>query len=105
MAKAIHYALTGRDALTLALRDGRVRKDNNATERSMRPLTLGRKNGCFADRIPTGNALRRSSASDRTGTLFARGEMIGFTAQRLMALEVRSLTGAEPSARTADRLN
>jgi transposase-like protein len=32
-------------------------------------------------------------------------QMIGFTAQRLMALEVETLTGAEPGARTSDRLN
>jgi transposase-like protein len=32
-------------------------------------------------------------------------EMIGFTAQRLMALEVEALTGAGPGARTPDRLN
>jgi len=31
-------------------------------------------------------------------------QMIGFTAQRLMALEVETLTGAEPGARTPDRL-
>ena len=30
---------------------------------------------------------------------------ISFTAQRLMALEVETLTGAEPGARTPDRLN
>jgi putative transposase len=32
-------------------------------------------------------------------------QMISFTAQRLMALEVETLTGAEPGARTPDRLN
>ena len=32
-------------------------------------------------------------------------EMIGFTAQRLMALEVETLTGAAPGVRSADRLN
>jgi len=32
-------------------------------------------------------------------------EMIGFTAQRLMALEVESLTGAAPGERGPDRLN
>jgi putative transposase len=32
-------------------------------------------------------------------------QMIGFTAQRLMALEVETLTGAEPGARSPDRLN
>ena len=31
-------------------------------------------------------------------------EMIGFTAQRLMELEVESLTGAPPGSRSADRL-
>jgi Transposase IS66 family len=42
MAKAIRYALARWDALTLVLRDGRVCIDNNAAERSMRPMTLGR---------------------------------------------------------------
>jgi putative transposase len=32
-------------------------------------------------------------------------EMISFTAQRLMDLEVETLTGAAPGARTPDRLN
>ena len=32
-------------------------------------------------------------------------QMISFTAQRLMALEVETLTGAEPGARTPERLN
>ena len=48
MAKAIRHALTRWDALTLILRDGRVCIDNNAAERSMRPMTLGRKNWLFA---------------------------------------------------------
>jgi transposase len=48
MAKAIRYALARWDALTLVLRDGRVCIDNNAAERSMRPMTLGRKNWLFA---------------------------------------------------------
>ena len=48
LAKAIRYALNRWDALTLVLRDGRVCLDNNAAERSMRPITLGRKNWLFA---------------------------------------------------------
>jgi hypothetical protein len=48
MAKAIRYALARWEALTLVLRDGRVCIDNNAAERSMRPMTLGRKNWLFA---------------------------------------------------------
>jgi hypothetical protein len=39
-----------------------------------------------------------------TDTDFLR-HMIGFSAQRLMELEVEGLTGAAPGARTPDRLN
>jgi len=48
MAKAIRYALARWDALTLVLRDGRVCIDNNAAERAMRPIPLGRRNWLFA---------------------------------------------------------
>ena len=42
LAGAIRYALSRWDALTLVLRDGRVCLDNNAAERAMRPIPLGR---------------------------------------------------------------
>ena len=48
LAGAIRYTLNRWDALTLVLRDGRACIDNNAAERSMRPMTLGRKNWLFA---------------------------------------------------------
>jgi transposase len=48
LAVAIRYALTRWNALTLVLRDGRACLDNNAAERAMRPMTLGRKNWLFA---------------------------------------------------------
>jgi transposase len=48
LAGAIRYALTRWTALTLVLRDGRACLDNNAAERAMRPMTLGRKNWLFA---------------------------------------------------------
>jgi transposase len=48
LAGAIRYSLSRWDALTLILRDGRTCIDNNAAERSMRPLCLGRKNWLFA---------------------------------------------------------
>ena len=48
LAGAIRYTLNRWDALTLVLRDGRACLDNNAAERSMRPITLGRKNWLFA---------------------------------------------------------
>jgi transposase len=48
LAGAIRYALSRWDALSLVLRDGRVCIDNNAAERAMRPIPLGRKNWLFA---------------------------------------------------------
>ena len=48
LAGAIRYTLSRWGALTLVLRDGRACIDNNAAERSMRPMTLGRKNWLFA---------------------------------------------------------
>ena len=42
LAGAIRYALSRWDALSLVLRDGRVCLDNNAAERAMRPVPLGR---------------------------------------------------------------
>jgi transposase len=48
LAGAIRYTLSRWEALTLVLRDGRACLDNNAAERAMRPMTLGRKNWLFA---------------------------------------------------------
>ncbi len=43
-AKAIGYALNQWEALTLYASDGRVEIDNNAAERALRAVALGRKN-------------------------------------------------------------
>jgi transposase len=48
LSGAIRYTLSRWEALTLVLRDGRTCIDNNAAERSMRPICLGRKNWLFA---------------------------------------------------------
>jgi transposase len=48
LAKAIRYALSRWNALTLILRDGRACIDNSAAERAMRPIALGRRNWTFA---------------------------------------------------------
>ncbi|MGH7041009.1 MAG: IS66 family transposase [Acetobacteraceae bacterium] len=55
LAGAIRYSLSRWEALTLVLRDGRPCLDNNAAERSMRPITLGRKNWLFAGSDADGN--------------------------------------------------
>ena len=46
--EAINYALTRWRGLTRFLDDGRIELDNNAVERSMRPMALQRKNALFA---------------------------------------------------------
>jgi transposase len=48
MAKAIRYALGRWDALARYCDDGRIEIDNNAAERSLRCVALGRKNYLFA---------------------------------------------------------
>ena len=45
---AIHYALERWAALALYSGDGRVEMDNNAAERALRAVALGRKNYLFA---------------------------------------------------------
>jgi transposase len=45
---AIRYALTRWEALTRFVDDGRIEMDNNAAERSLRGVALGRKNYLFA---------------------------------------------------------
>ena len=47
LAAAITYALNQWDALVRYLDDGRLRVDNNAAERAMRPIAVGRKNWLF----------------------------------------------------------
>lgn len=48
LAKAIRYALSNWVALTRYCNDGRLEVDNNAAERALRAVALGRKNWLFA---------------------------------------------------------
>jgi len=48
LAQAIHYALSNWAALTRYRDDGRLEIDNNAAERALRAVALGRKNWLFA---------------------------------------------------------
>lgn len=48
LAKAIHYALERWAALVVFVDDGRVEMDNNAAERALRTVAIGRKNYLFA---------------------------------------------------------
>jgi transposase len=48
LADAIRYALSRWKGLTRFIDDGRIELDNNAVERSIRPIALNRKNALFA---------------------------------------------------------
>jgi transposase len=48
LAEAIHYALVRWEALLRYVSDGRIEIDNNAAERALRTVALGRKNYLFA---------------------------------------------------------
>lgn len=47
MGQAVYYAQAQWDALNTYLTDGRLEIDNNAAERAMRPIAVGRKNWLF----------------------------------------------------------
>jgi hypothetical protein len=48
LAKAIRYMTSRWKALTVYATDGRLEMSNNAAERAIRPLALGRKNYLFS---------------------------------------------------------
>ena len=56
MADAIKYMRNSRRSLKTYLRDGRVPIDNNACERSIRPIAVGRRNWLFAGSVRGGEA-------------------------------------------------
>lgn len=82
LAKAIRYALRRWSSFTLFLQDGRVAIDNNAAERAVKPVVLGRKSWMFA-------------GSD------AGGETL---ADAMTVIETAKLSGSNPEAHLADVL-
>lgn len=82
LAKAMRYALNRWASFTLFLEDGRVAIDNNAAERAIRPIAIGRKNYLFA-------------GSD------AGGEIV---ADAMTIIETAKLSGLNPEDYLADIL-
>ena len=80
LAKAFRYILSRWAAFTLFLEDGCVAIDNNAAERAMRPIGIGRKNWLFA-------------GSDSGGETLAKAMTI---------IETAKLSGLDPQAYLAD---
>ena len=82
LAKAVRYALNRWASFTLFLDDGRVAIDNNAAERAIKPIVLGRKNFLFA-------------GSDAGGEILA---------DAMTVIETAKLSGLNPEAYLADIL-
>ncbi len=81
-AEAIRYALTRWTALARFIDDGTIEIDNNAAERAIRPIALGRKNWLFA-------------GSDKGGER---------AASVLSLIETAKLNGLDPEAYLRDIL-
>ena len=83
LAKAFRYGLSRKEAFSLFLTDGRVAIDNNAAERALRPIGIGRKNWLFA-------------GADTGAETLARA---------MTVIETAKLNGLDPQAYLADILN
>jgi transposase len=82
LAQAIRYATTRWEALLRFTRDGRLKMSNNAAERAIRPLALGRKNYLFAG---------SDSGGRRAATVYT-------------IIETARINGLDPEAYLADIL-
>jgi transposase len=80
LAKAIRYSLNRWEALCRFTEDGRLEMTNNAAERAIRPLTLGRRNWTF---------LGSDSGGDRAAIVFT-------------LIQSCKLNGVNPEAYLAD---
>lgn len=97
LAGAIRYATSRWDALSRFTADGRLEMSNNAAERAIRPLALGRKNYLFA-------------GSDRGGeraailyTLITTAKLNGLDPEAYMA-DVIARIGDHPASRIEELL-
>lgn len=82
LAKAMRYALNRWAGFALFVDDGRVAIDNNAAERAIKPIVLGRKNFLFA-------------GSDAGGEVLANA---------MTVIETAKLSGVNPEAYLTDIL-
>jgi len=83
LAKAFRYALGRWHAFSLFLDDGRVAIDNNAAERAVRPICLGKKNWLFAGSESGAETLARA----------------------MTLIESAKMNGLDPQAYITDLLN
>lgn len=83
LARAFRYGLSRQTPFCLFLEDGRVAVDNNAAERALRPIGIGRKNWLFV-------------GADTGAKTLARAMTI---------IETAKLSGLNPQAYLADVLD
>lgn len=79
LAKAFRYGLSRWPSFCLFLEDGRVAIDNNAAERALRPIGIGRKNWLFAGADTGAETLARAM------TLIETAKMNGLDPQAYLA--------------------
>jgi transposase len=87
LAKAIYYALERWAALMVFVDDGRVEMDNNAAERALRTVAVGRKNYLFAGSDAGGE---RAAA---IYSLLGSAKLNGIDPERYMAEVLRRIAG------------
>jgi hypothetical protein len=93
LAKAMRYALTRWKSFTLFLEDGRVAIDNNAAERAIKPIVLGRKNFLFAGSDAGGEVLADAMTVIETAKLSGLNPEVYLTdiLRRIRAYDQRRL--------------
>lgn len=98
IGEAIRYTLARWDGLVRFLDDGRIDLDNNAVERAIRPLALGRKNA-------------RCAGSDEGGdnwaviaTLIENCKLTGINPHTWLTSTHTSLTNGHPASRIDELL-
>jgi transposase len=79
LAKAFRYCLSRWSSFCLFLEDGRVAIDNNAAERALRPIGIGRKNWLFAGADTGAETLARAM------TIIETAKMNGIDPQAYLA--------------------
>lgn len=98
LGEAISYALKRWDGLTRFLDDGRIDLDNNAVERTIRPLALNRKNALFAGSDEGGDNWAVIA------TLIENCKLTGINPHNWLTATLTSLANGHPASRIDELL-
>lgn len=98
LGEAIRYTLPRWDGLIRFLDDGRIDLDNNAVERAIRPLALGRKNALFAGSDEGGDNWAVIA------TLIENCKLTGINPHTWLTATLTSLANGHPASRIEELL-